>query len=135
MASYLDGGGLKHLIKQLLDRMYPVGSLYFSTNSVSPAKIYGGQWEKYAEGRVLVGESGTDNDFTLGNTGGSKEINISNQNLPSNVPFLGIGWNSGYVVSGWATDGQVGIKDGGNPNTGINVMPPYISVNIWRRIG
>lgn len=27
--------------------MYPVGSLYFSTDSTSPATIYGGLWERY----------------------------------------------------------------------------------------
>lgn len=55
MVSYLDGGGTSHLISKLLDTMYPVGSIYISEDSTSPASIFGGEWEVYADGRVLVG--------------------------------------------------------------------------------
>lgn len=134
MASYLDGGGLRYLIKRMLDKMYPIGSLYFSTNGTSPATIYGGKWEKYSEGRVLVGASGTDKDFAIGATGGSKTTTIQNKNLPDWVTALSIG--SGYQVMPWTHDkGTVGINGAQYPRAPMDTMPPYISVNIWRRIG
>lgn len=72
MVSYLDQGGVQHLVDKLLDRMYPVNSIYISTNSTSPASLYGGSWERYGTGRVLVSADDSDTDFTAGKTGGNK---------------------------------------------------------------
>lgn len=72
MVAYLDEGGARYLVKKVLDRIQPVGSLYFSTNSTSPASLFGGAWERYAQGRVMVSASDTDTDFTVGKTGGEK---------------------------------------------------------------
>lgn len=46
MVAYLDEGGARHLVRKVLDRIQPVGSLYFSTNSTSPASLFGGTWER-----------------------------------------------------------------------------------------
>ena len=75
MVSYLDQGGVQQLVDKLLDRMYPVDSIYISTNSTSPASLYGGSWERYGTGRALISASDTDSDFTAGTTGGSKTHN------------------------------------------------------------
>lgn len=75
MVSYLDQGGVQHLVDKMLDRMYPVNSIYISTNSTSPASLYGGSWERYGTGRALISASDTDSDFTAGKTGGSKTHN------------------------------------------------------------
>lgn len=75
MVSYLDQGGVQHLVDKMLDRMYPVDSIYISTNSTSPASLYGGSWERYGTGRALISASDTDNDFKAGTTGGSKTHN------------------------------------------------------------
>lgn len=72
MVAYLDEEGARYLVRKVLDRIQPVGSLYFSTNSTSPASLFGGTWERYAQGRVMVSASDTDTDFTVGKTGGSK---------------------------------------------------------------
>ena len=47
---------------------YPVGSIYMSVNSTSPADLFGGTWEEIAGGRVLMGQS---DDYAAGTTGGS----------------------------------------------------------------
>lgn len=75
MVSYLDQRGVQHLVDKMLDRMYPVDSIYISTNSTSPASLYGGSWERYGTGRALISASDTDNDFKAGTTGGSKTHN------------------------------------------------------------
>lgn len=75
MVSYLDQGGVQRLVDKLLDRMYPVNSIYISTNSTSPASLYGGSWERYGKGRTLVSVNESDTDFTAGTTGGSKTHN------------------------------------------------------------
>lgn len=46
----LDGGALSS---------YPVGSIYMSTSSTSPASIFGGSWQSIASERVLMGVSGS----------------------------------------------------------------------------
>lgn len=48
MVTYLDERGARYLVRKVLDRIQPVGSLYFSTNSTSPASLFGGTWERYA---------------------------------------------------------------------------------------
>lgn len=40
-----------------LDAIYPVGSIYMSTSSTSPASLFGGTWEEIASERVLMGRS------------------------------------------------------------------------------
>ena len=75
MVSYLDQDGVQHLVDKMRDRMYPVDSIYISTNSTSPASLYGGSWERYGAGRALISASDTDPDFTAGTTGGSKTHN------------------------------------------------------------
>lgn len=72
MVAYLDEGGARYLVRKVLDRIQPVGSLYFSTSSTSPASLFGGTWERYAQGRVMVSASDTDKDFTVGKVGGEK---------------------------------------------------------------
>lgn len=72
MVAYLDEGGARYLVRKVLDRIQPVGSLYFSTSNTSPASLFGGTWERYAQGRVMVSASDTDTDFTVGKTGGGK---------------------------------------------------------------
>ena len=133
MVSYLDKGGATYLVRKMLDRIYPVGSLYFSTNSTSPAELYGGTWERYSEGRVLVGASDTDADFAIGKTGGSKEEKILNANVPSWVPSLRIG-NGWRVGDRHNNPGWVGIDNDNNPGKPMNNLQPYIAVWIWHRV-
>ena len=43
----------------ILDLVYPVGSIYQSVNSSSPASLFGGTWTKYADNSVLSARKGS----------------------------------------------------------------------------
>jgi hypothetical protein len=53
--------------------MFPIGSIYITTNATNPATLFGfGTWELIAPGRVIVGYNASDGRFnTIGNTGGN----------------------------------------------------------------
>ena len=146
MVSYLDQDGVQHLVDKMRDRMYPVDSIYISTNSTSPASLYGGSWERYAQGRVMVSASDTDSDFTAGTTGGSKthnhnpgtlsaQVSLSGQNtvvrrvgIPS---FKGDVRKIGDVYAG-SFDAAWGAAIVGHSDSASS-MEPYVAVYIWRR--
>ena len=156
MVAYLDEGGARHLVKKVLDRIQPVGSLYFSTNSTSPASLFGGTWERYAQGRVMVSASDTDTDFTVGKTGGSKthELRVRLGNIyglagiTTTNDLSGISVDGGRTYNGFTNynakytvqtargmDGSFGPTQV-DFHTAIGNLPtldPYVSVYIWRR--
>ena len=63
-----------------LNFAYPIGTIYESTNDVSPSTFLGGTWEEYGSDRVLVGK-GT--YHSVGSTGGNRSISLSASNLPN----------------------------------------------------
>ena len=65
---------------QLLDSIYPVGTIYTSVQNVSPASFLGGTWEALNEGRVLIG-AGT--AHPAGETGGSETVALTTAQMPS----------------------------------------------------
>ena len=71
----------------LLDFAYPIGTIYESTNDVSPSTFLGGTWEEYGSDRVLVGK-GT--YHSVGSTGGNRSISLSASNLPNHSHRVGV---------------------------------------------
>ena len=63
----------------LLDLIYPVGSIYMSVVDVSPSTFLGGTWERLKD-RFLLGAGDT---YTAGATGGSATKTIAKENLPN----------------------------------------------------
>ena len=63
---------------------YPVGSIYMSVNSTSPADLFGGTWEAMPAGRVLLaqGTSEWGVEYQAGSTGGEHEHQLSVGELP-----------------------------------------------------
>lgn len=56
---FLRGDGTWQAIASSGLSAYPVGSIYQSTSSTSPAALFGGSWEEIASERVLMGASRT----------------------------------------------------------------------------
>ena len=64
-------------------KIYPIGSIYISAVSTSPATLFGGTWTEFGKGRTLVGVDTTDDAFkTVEKTDGSKTHTIAVENLP-----------------------------------------------------
>lgn len=71
-------GAISKLNTDLVDRVYPVGSIYISVISTDPGELFGGTWEVWGTGCVPVGvdESGT--NFNIAEkTGGSASISYT----------------------------------------------------------
>lgn len=67
-------------VASLRDKVYPVGSVWISTSSTSPASIIGGEWIRFSDGRALTGVSDSDTDFSIGKEGGEKRSMIARIN-------------------------------------------------------
>ena len=70
------------LAKSLLDFFYPVGTIYETTsgNLDTVDKMnthFGGTWEAYGSGRVLVAKSADAEFDTIGETGGVKTVTLT----------------------------------------------------------
>lgn len=48
--TFIDSTGIVHNKRILADILYPVGSIYLSVNSTSPADLFGGTWERMSGG-------------------------------------------------------------------------------------
>lgn len=122
----------------LLDVIYPIGSLYFSTKSTSPSSSIGGTWNQIKD-KTLVG---CGENFAAGSIGGEIEHTLTidemprHQHYPSNRNFA-ITANATATAPSWGAKHaatNAGVTDftgGGQPHTN---MPPYYTVYIWERV-
>ena len=67
-----------------LDSIYPIGSVYISINHTNPGTIFGGTWERFGNGKVLVGVDENDTDFSTAKySGGEKTHVLTTAEMPS----------------------------------------------------
>lgn len=65
----------------LVDSIYPVGSIYMSVNSTSPATLFGGTWSQLKD-RFLLGAGDT---YSNGATGGAATVTLTTSQIPSHT--------------------------------------------------
>ena len=70
---------------EIVDLIYPVGSIYTSVNNTSPETLFGGTWEAI-EGKFLLS---ADTSHAAGTSGGSATKSIDVANLPSHTHSVG----------------------------------------------
>lgn len=119
----------------IMKKLYDVGCIYMSTNSTSPASLFGGTWERIKD-RFLLGAG---DSYGAGSTGGEASHILTGVEMPSHTHSLaastlngnGIdetallgGTNNGTIINGAIAAG------GSQPH---NNMPPYLAIYIWRR--
>lgn len=74
------GGGFN------IDKVYPIGAVYISVVETSPSVLFGGAWERFANGRTLVGVSEGESEFnTVKKTGGAKTHTLTVTEMPSHT--------------------------------------------------
>jgi hypothetical protein len=137
---------------------YPVGAIYTSTVSTSPATLLGfGTWSRFGQGRVLL--SADDSTYIAGATGGSATTTLAEANLPSHTHSISTNttgitisqnaeqYNTGHQLAGggsftvYPTPATITLNDPGHThtigNTGSGTsftnLPPYIVVYMWTR--
>lgn len=141
---------VKQIVEQERLKQYPVGSIYISESDTNPGDFIGGKWEKYANGRTLVGEGTSDKDFEVGETGGESTHTLTEAEMPAHSHNTGVGHArcnipggmDNYFISGWAynTGGFAYTYDNGistnvkGSNSSHNNLQPYITVYMWKRV-
>ena len=134
----------------ILDFVYPVGSIFewaSVSDSTGPSlttidaveAYFGGRWETYGNGRVLVGRSkGETEFFDCGITGGSKTHVLTVSEMPSHGHAIAGSQNSGGVSGHGLTWNGNQSDFTGTAQTGggqaHNNLQPYIVVFRYRRI-
>lgn len=130
----------------ILEAVYPVGSIYMSVNSTSPATLFGGTW-RAIRGKFLLGAYG--NTYKAGTTGGEATHTLTANEMPKHAHYMAVGNAAGndiwtpqagdYLVDvgGVSNDHKTYSAQLGMDNTGggaaHNNMPPYLAVYIWKR--
>ena len=129
------------------DQIYPVGSIYLSVNNIEPSTLFGGTWERIAD-RFLLGAGTT---YTAGNTGGAATVKLTAAESGIRAHYhsigrdndAGYGGDNGSVhANGYDTDSTVGANWVLRTSTvaaqdaldAHNNMPPYLVVNMWKKI-
>lgn len=143
---------------QIVDLIYPVGSIYMSVNGTSPATLFGGTWERIQD-RFLLAAGST---YHAGDMDGEATHKLTTEELPSHThgsksltgTFRNMQWYNG-TSSGIVSQGENkanktppnGDKEGAATFTidathehnsvggdgEHNNMPPYLVVNVWER--
>ena len=162
----------------LIDQIYPIGSIYYNALDVDPNQFLIGVWEKI-ENRFLLASG----DYTLGSVGGESSHKLSVDELPSHTHTRGTmnitGTLSGTrthvaadssTVQNWchgalyttvkngtytamqtsqftsstqatgdgvcldASKNWTGETSSVGSSQSHNNMPPYLVVNVWKRV-
>ena len=157
-----EGGGVKGTMKrslegdmdrlkgEIINAIYPVGSIYISVSSTSPETMFGGTWEQI-KGRFLLacGDNGDGWNYSPGSIGGEPVHTLTVNEMPShNHGITAKGVNSGASTSSKPGNYPIDIDQDKESNWNVNTitigykggsaahnnMPPYLTVWVWKRV-
>jgi len=138
----------------VLDKVYPVGSIYISTVSTNPDALMFGDngdttWVAFGAGKTLVGIDSGDTDFdTSEETGGVKEVTLTKEQsgLPAHTHYLqyysfGDSGDGGGAATGDDSRTNTGNQenlgtlaiDGADASQAHTNLQPYIVTYMWKR--
>ena len=137
-------------VSEITNIIYPVGSIYITTNNQNPGEYLGGEWESFGEGRTIVGagtgtyENNVQKVFEIEQTGGEYNHTLTINEMPSHdhenrsiyATTPSAARTQGVAVSGGA--GTVNYyfpwdaKTGGSKSH--NNIQPYVVTYMWKRI-
>lgn len=133
----------------LLNKIYPIDAIYMSVGDTSPASFLGGKWENIenrfllASGSRALGSEGgsTSHKHSLNN--GYAEIGYSwlnnlNYSLAANIVNkdfqADLRTSQDAIYEDGSTWGQSRATALGGTTDNTETLPPYLVVNIWKRI-
>lgn len=126
----------------IIDIVYPVGSIYMSVNAADPSELFSGTaWEKL-EGRFLLGSSST---YANGATGGEATHALTIDEMPEHrhsiaYPNAGGPYGDANISYPEGSDtektwlAEMCKTQSAGGSAAHNNMPPYLVVNMWKRI-
>lgn len=128
----------------LLDIVYPVGSLYFTNNDTSPAAIVGGSWTQIEPGTFLMAAG---EGYNVLSTGGANTHTLTVKEIPSHRHSAnGLGVHEDYLststqfayaaLRSFTRSNQFGTTEYVSyvgSGAAHNNMPKYIAVKIYYR--
>ena len=129
---------------QMLTTVYPIGAVYISTASTSPASLFGGTWEQLKD-RFLLGAG---SKYAAGSTGGAATVTLTIDQMPEHRHILRkqsssptTEFSAYAATSDDSTDESSSASDGVRRYTTYtgggeahNNMPPYVTVYMWKRV-
>lgn len=117
--------------------IYPVGAIYQSMSTTSPASLFGGSWNPI-NGVFLLSNS---DSYTNDDTGGEENVTLTIDTIPSHYHSMGNTMNAdgtsavgvGSITSFYSTyqNHATGYTGGSQPH---NNMPPYLVCSMWKRV-
>lgn len=149
-------------VSEIVNLIYPVGSIYLSVNNTNPSTLFGGTWELITN-KFLIGAGGS---YSLGSTGGTTSVTsgkatgntgsttLTIEQIPShqhnvqgyNTSGSTVTWSDRAVEYGGSSVGygsgiRTNYTGGGSGHThtlnehihDVSIIPPYLAVNIWKR--
>lgn len=150
---------VKDVLDLLLDRIYPVGSIYMSVTDSTIEAVqakFGGTWVRFGAGRTLVGYDSTQTEFnTIEGQGGEKAHTLTVAEMPGHTHVInqrqqwyssdtvvnpGTGtiysWKSGEGTGGSTSKSYRSATNDINSTGGggsHNNLQPYITVYMYKR--
>jgi len=124
---------------------YPIGTIVENVDpDYSPAKEYGGTWERFGQGKVLVGFDENDADFNeVLKTGGEKTHTLSESEMPRHSHAQRVLNTYGSNLYGYAHDmnrmyntnytNSINTAGAGGSQAHNNLQP-YVVVYRWQRV-
>lgn len=125
------------VINEMTLKSYPVGAIYISTQSTSPASLFGGTWEQIQDVFLLSAGS----TYIAGRTGGESEHTLTINEMPKHRHFGVTRFSydpvSGSHPSAAETEDKSNYlySDYAGGDSAHNNMPPYLVVYVWERVG
>ena len=136
-----------------LQRLYPIGSIYFSAVGTNPSELFGfGTWQAWGAGRVPVGVDASQTEFNaVEKTGGEKAHALTINEMPSHtheISYRPIGDPSDDPFALFKSEGGI-TGTYNSPGTELsqdaleakaagggqahNNLQPYITCYMWKR--
>ena len=129
--SLYDKNGAEVSLQSIMGAIYPVGSIVVRYDHTNPATLFGGTWKRIS-GSFLRGAGSND---IIGETGGGtlgQQLGVTGADFGGVMDKGSGSYSSRIVVTEHGNENQ-DPSYRNLENMGVDTLPPYIQISIWRR--